>query len=415
MKKPTVHSLILLAFVSLFGHAAGFAAEYTGQFDSVLVPNVENDKRVIFKLDGGERLKNAASFDSSTHITLGKLLDPQSQQYSVLAFLVEEKGKEPVIFADTNDDHIIAADEKFVLKRGVDETYLWTTTVMLKVKDGGMFKLCPVFVRYLKGVTSDEMGPEDRYLRQSTEAMARATVNIKGKDVLFQYAYNFLEKKIDPQNSWLGVDIDGNGDIDMDDLSPEAALADKETVVFRVGGTYVSTKKADVAANQVVIREHSAGDYKRNELYVNKPFADFTFTDFDGKKHRLSEYRGKYVLLDMWGFWCPNCRVELPYIREADRRYASRNLQVLGINTDDDYTIESMRSSLAKLQMTWPQAQLSSVRDVLKTNFRIHSFPATFLISPEGNILSMSRTQRDEPALRGRDLLTTLDEILPKP
>jgi hypothetical protein len=39
-----------------------------------------------------------------------------------------------------------------------------------------------------------------------------------------------------------------------------------------------------VAANQVIVREHSAGDYKRAELYLNKPFPDFNFTDFDGKK-----------------------------------------------------------------------------------------------------------------------------------
>jgi hypothetical protein len=45
---------------------------------------------------------------------------------------------------------------------------------------------------------------------------------------------------------------------------------------------------------------------------------------------------------------------------------------------------------------------------------RITSFPSTFLISPEGKILSMSRSDRDEPHLRGEDLLETLDEILPK-
>jgi peroxiredoxin len=258
------------------------------------------------------------------------------------------------------------------------------------------------------------MGPEDRLVLQSTEAMARAKVNVKGKDVLFQYGYSFLEKKIDPQNSWLGVDSDGDGEIDMDDLSPEAAKADKETVVFRVGDTYVSTKKADVGANQVVVREHSAGDYKRAELHMNKPFPDFTYTDFEGKKHKFSEFRGKYVLLDVWGFWCPACREELPYIREANRRYASRNLQVFGLNTDDEYSGIDVKGSMKSNQMTWPQAQLSSIREMLSTNLRIHSFPATFLISPDGNILSMSRSRRDEPDLRGKDLLTTLDEILPK-
>jgi hypothetical protein len=87
---------------------------------------------------------------------------------------------------------------------------------------------------------------------------------------------------------------------------------------------------------------------------------------------------------------------------------------VFGLNTDDEYSGIDVKASMKSSQMTWPQAQKASVREMLSTNLRIHSFPATFLISPEGNIISMSRSRRDEPGLRGRDLLTTLDEILPK-
>ena len=415
LMKPTFHTTFYLFVALLFAPAIASGAEYTGQFDPTLVANVEEDERVVFQFDTGERLRNAGPMDGAAHIAMGKLQDPQSHQYSVLSYLVEEKGKEPVLYADLNDDHMIAADEKYVLKRGVDDVYIWSTTVLLQIRSGGIFKLCPINVRYFKGYTYGKMGSEDRLILQSTDAMARARVNIKGKDVIFQYSYNFKDKKIDPQTGWLGVDADGNGEVDMSNLSPEAAEADKETVVFRVGDVYVSTKKADVAANQVVVREHSAGEYKRAELYLNKPFPDFSYTDLDGKKHKLSEFRGKYVLLDVWGFWCPACREELPYIREANRRFAERGLQILGLNTDSEDSGIDVKGSVKTSQMVWPQAQLSSVRELLSTNLRIHSFPTTFLISPEGNILSMSRSERDEPDLRGKDLLTTLDEILPKP
>jgi len=412
--KPAIYSLFLFTAALFSIVSTASAAEYTGQFQTTMVANVEDDERVIFKFDTGERLKSAGTFADTTHIAMGKLEDPRTGQFSVLAFLVEDKGKEPLLYADLNDDHLIAADEKYTLQRGVDDTYIWSTTVLLPVNDGGMFKLCPINVRYFKNYTTTKMGPEDRLVLQSKEVMASAKVNIKGKDVLFQYAYNFQDKKIDPQNSWLGVDADGNGEIDMNSLSPEAARANKETVVFRVGDTYLSTKKADVAANQVIIREHSASEYKRAELHMNKPFPDFSFTDFDGKKHKLSEYRGKYVLLDMWGFWCPNCNAELPYIREANKRFASRNLQVVGVNTDRKETGIDVVGSMKNNQMTWPQAQYSSVQELLDFNLRIESYPTTFLIGPDGNILSMSRPGHDEPYLRGKDLLTSLDEVLPK-
>ncbi len=403
--------IILFLFA---GRAAAGGAEYTGQFDSSLVPNLEETERVIFKQDDGERLKNLGPFDSTAHFAVGKLLDPQTQQYSLLSYLVEEKGKDPVMYIDVNEDHIFTADEKYALKRNADDTYVWNTTAMLRVKEGA-FKTCPVDVRYLKTYVTGKMSREDRLFTQSTEVLARGKVKVKGKDILVQYAYNFLDKKVDPQTGWLGVDIDGNGEIDMGNLSPEAAKAKNEEVVFRVGELYLSTKKADVAKNQIILREHDAKDYKRNELYLNKDFPDFSFTDFEGKKHRFYEFHGKYVLLDVWGFWCGPCRQELPYIREAARRFESRNLLVIGLNTDEDYSIESMKKSLRDNQMTWTQGQFQSVVEFLRRGLRVNSFPTTFLISPEGKILSMGRTEREEPDLRGSDLLKSLNEILPKP
>src|SRR5207244_2684622 len=102
--------------------------------------------------------------------------------------------------------------------------------------------------------------------------------------------------------------------------------AKAETIVFRAGNIYISTKKADVAKNQIIVRQHEEKDYKRSELYRGKDFPEFGFTDFENKKHKVSEYRGKYVLLDIWGFWCTACREELPYLREANRRFQSRGL-----------------------------------------------------------------------------------------
>jgi thiol-disulfide isomerase/thioredoxin len=285
---------------------------------------------------------------------------------------------------------------------------------MLSLRDD-FFKTFSIHIRYFKSYTTGKMTREDRLITQTTTVMARGKVNVKGKNILVQYAFSVPDRKADPLTGWMGVDIDDDGEIDMDNLSPEAAKADHESVVFRVGSIYFSTKKVDVRGNQIVLRESEAKDYKRAELYLNKDFPDFAFTDFDGKKHRFSEFKGKYVLLDVWGWWCGPCRRELPYIREASRNFQSRNLQVIGLNTDPDYTVESMRKTFADNQMAWMHGQFKSVADFLNDNLRVNSFPTTFLISPEGKILSMSRSERDEPDLRGAELLKTLDGILPKP
>ena len=408
----TLAFLLAACFVAVF--AGG--PEFTGQFEPSLIANVDDFERVVLKSASLDRFKGHAIFPTGAHITAGQILNPQTQQYSLLAVLVEEEDEDtaPILYIDLNNDYNFSSDEKYVLTETKEKNpYLWETTVEIRLNEG-TFKTCPIYIRYFKSIQSDNMGPEDRLLTQSTQVLARGQVDVRGKKVMVQYAYDFPSNKVDPQNGYLGADTDGDGLIDLSTLSPESTDANHETVVFRVGDLYVSTKKADVAKNQIVLRENEAKEYKRAELFTGKEFPEFTFTDFDGKKHKISDYRGKYVLLDIWGFWCGPCRKELPYIREANRRFGARNLIVLGLNTDEDFTVDSMKKALNENGMNWTHGQFTSVVDFLRLGLRVHSFPTTFLIAPDGKILSMSRTDRDEPDLRGKDLLESLEKILPK-
>lgn len=407
-----VSVLLLSAFISTSRAKAG-DVEFSGQFSTALVPNVTRFERVIFKFTPVDNLKGQIKLPPKAHLTANRLIDPKSSENSILSLLVEEDGEDPFIFVDTNGDGSLTDDEKYTFKATKeDNPYLWETTAELKLKEG-FFKTCPIYLRYFKSVKSEGMKPDDRLVTQSTSVLARGSVDIQGKKVAVQYAYDVDKKKVDPQNGWLGVDTDANGDVDMDELSPEAAKADQEAVVFRAGNVYVSTKKADVGKNVIVLRGHDVKDYKRSELYVGKEFPEFNFTDFDGKKRKFSEFRGKYVLLDVWGFWCPPCRKELPYLREAHRKFKARNLILVGLNTDEDYTVESMKKGLNDAGMNWTHAQFTSVLNFLRKELRISSFPTTFLIGPDGKIMSMSRQDRDELDLRGNDLLKSLDETLP--
>jgi hypothetical protein len=80
------------------------------------------------------------------------------------------------------------------------------------------------------------------------------------------------------------------------------------------------------------------------------------------------------------------------------------------MNNDPDYSI--IKPVLRKNGLGWPQATNESIEQI-QIRYRIHSFPTTLLIDPEGKIVSLGQTKKKQPSLRGKDLLKSLDELLP--
>jgi peroxiredoxin len=387
--------------------------EYTGKFEPQLVVSRENLDQLVFKpMRDLSKVKIAKPPESDATVTAGRLYHALSDKSAILALLVEPEGEDPYLLADVNMDNALDESERFALVReDSDNPYIWQTTINEPLKEG-LFQGFPLFVQYLKRVRSEEMKEDERLILESHTAFARGAVDIQGKKTLVQYAYNPRSKKISPTNTKLGVDCDGDGEIDMDAFSPEAAETDDEAVVFRVGNVYVSTKRVDLEKNQITMKSHSASDYKRIELRMGGEAPDFEFTDFNNKKRKLSEFRGKYLLIDFWGMWCPACRQELPCLRAAYQRFQARGLEIVGMNTDSPEIVSQIKPQLEKQGMTWPQAKRESITGTIR-NLRIHSYPTTFLVGPDGKILSLNSGTKDQPGLRGKELLKSLDQLLP--
>jgi len=112
---------------------------------------------------------------------------------------------------------------------------------------------------------------------------------------------------------------------------------------------------------------------------------DFALKDADGRTVRLSDYRGKVVLLDFWATWCGPCKIEIPWFMQMEKEYKDRGFAVLGVAMDEDGW-EAVKPFLAEMRVNY--------RTVLGTDMVAQQFggvdalPTTFVIDREGRIAS---------------------------
>ncbi len=114
---------------------------------------------------------------------------------------------------------------------------------------------------------------------------------------------------------------------------------------------------------------------------------DFELDDLDGNPVRLSQFRGRPVLLNFWATWCPPCRKEMPDLQGFAARYGDR-VQVLGVNLDFAAQVETTSEAVTAFLDEYGVTYLN-LRDPIGesvTRYRLTGFPVTFWIDPEGFI-----------------------------
>ena len=87
--------------------------------------------------------------------------------------------------------------------------------------------------------------------------------------------------------------------------------------------------------NQASAQQDDDAKYATELLKPGTEAPDFALATPDGKTVKLSDMRGKYVVLDFWASWCPDCRKDLPAIAALHNTYAERGVEFIGVSFDD--------------------------------------------------------------------------------
>ncbi|HWB25814.1 MAG TPA: TlpA disulfide reductase family protein [Chitinophagaceae bacterium] len=130
---------------------------------------------------------------------------------------------------------------------------------------------------------------------------------------------------------------------------------------------------------------------------------DFTQNDTTGNPVSLSQFKGKYVLVDFWASWCRPCRAENPNVVAAYNEFKDKNFTILSVSLDERKA--NWLYAINADHLTWNHvSDLQYWNNAVARTYHIESIPANFLIDPNGNIIAKN--------LRGEELAARLEQIL---
>jgi len=138
------------------------------------------------------------------------------------------------------------------------------------------------------------------------------------------------------------------------------------------------------AALAAVLALSAAGDPRPAGAGANEPLAPlFTVRGLDGRNLRLSEFKGRAVVLDFWATWCAPCRASLPHLNDVQGRFGGRGLVVLGLSVDDAEP-QTIRRFADRLGVKFRMAMADE--HVLDLYGPIRTIPTTFFINRRGEV-----------------------------
>jgi thiol-disulfide isomerase/thioredoxin len=112
---------------------------------------------------------------------------------------------------------------------------------------------------------------------------------------------------------------------------------------------------------------------------------DWNLSDVDGKPVKLSDFKGKVVILDFWATWCPPCRAEIPGFVAIQKKYADTGFTVIGVSLDKQ-GISVVKPFMRQLGMNYPV--VIGNPQTVEDYGGITAIPTTFVIDRQGNVVA---------------------------
>jgi peroxiredoxin len=297
-----------------------------------------------------------------------------------LSWILDRDAKnEYVLYADINADGNLSNDKPLSFKK-VDGKYVAEIHKTLTETFNNQRRKYAYDLRLVVAEEpSRDKAEKETVLKIQGGTMRRGRLNLDNRQLAFALVgsngiYDFEAYK-------LYFDLDGDEKFDSETLySPE---------VFRVIEKYVNIGdrsyefQVDRYGSSLTLKPLAKKLPERADLRVGNPAPDFSFKDLDGNLRRLSDFRGKIVLLDVWAMWCAPCVREAPKLSAVYKNLKQKNFEIVSFNKNDP--LENLRKFIAENQMNWTHAMTD---EAFLSLYRVDQYPTYFLIDKDGKIIS---------------------------
>lgn len=312
-----------------------------------------------------------------------------------VAFTVEAQTKNYVTFqaeiANKNGDFISLRDNKKVYKKiQVNKDGFFKDTINIKE---GMYQMY------------DGVEYTDLYLKNGYDLTLKMDAKVFDESIVYSGVganeNNYLaqstiaESKFDFDKVLALKEADFNAQVDekckTDLLKLESSNLD---------AIFVALQKKKIEGSKVGMKQYYSEALKK-QLLNNSMASPFDYLNFKGGNTKLSDFKGKYVYIDVWATWCGPCRAEIPFLKKVEEKYEGKNIAFVSISVDVQKDFEKWKKFVAEKELGGVQlfADKDWNSDFIKS-FSINSIPRFILIDPTGKVVSADAARPSSPKLQ---------------
>ena len=292
--------------------------------------------------------------------------------------------------ANKNNDFISIRDNKKEYKKmQVNKDGFFKDT--LNVKEGfyQMYDGVEVTSMYLKN-------GYDLYLKMDAKKFDESIIysGIGANENNFLAQATIEESKVDYDKIFALKESEFNTKVD--EIS-NANLAKLES--SNLDPAFIELQKKNIEGNKIGMKQYY-GEAQKKQLLNNTMSAPFDYLNFKGGNTKLSDFKGKYVYIDVWATWCGPCRAEIPFLKKTEEKYEGKNIAFVSISVDVQKDFEKWKKFVAEKQLGGVQlfADKDWNSDFMKS-YSINSIPRFILIDPTGKVVSADASRPSNPKL----------------